>query len=208
MEIPKKSAMNKVYINSFYPLCYNKRGINAIKHYNLSPYIDGSCRREPDFEHQLPCITGLCRPGFAEKLKEKDTVIYLTNKKGIGVRKIVAILEVIIVCANHQEAAKYYEQQNWSLPNNLMVENNLPNPLEKTHFSRSPNIGERDFWYKERAWAPNSSKVAICKVLYLNTENPISFPKYISKRKLTAQNPPVLMPEEYEKLYQYMNLNI
>ncbi|WP_144894303.1 hypothetical protein [Flavobacterium tiangeerense] len=55
----------KKYLNSFYPLCCNSKGIKAIKMFGLPKYTDGSCRSEPDFENEFPCITGLCRLGFA-----------------------------------------------------------------------------------------------------------------------------------------------
>lgn len=56
-------------------------GVKAIDKYNLPAFIDGSCRREPDFENYNPSITALCRQNqFAPKLLANDIIVYITVK--------------------------------------------------------------------------------------------------------------------------------
>ena len=53
--------MNSHYLCSFTPLGVNKRGRAAADVAGLPWFIDGSCRREPDFENSRPSISALCR---------------------------------------------------------------------------------------------------------------------------------------------------
>jgi len=39
-----------IYMSSFCPLICTDAGKQAAGKYKLPPFIDGSCRREPDFE--------------------------------------------------------------------------------------------------------------------------------------------------------------
>jgi hypothetical protein len=165
-----------IYLCSFYPLCCTKEGQTAIQKFRLPPFIDGSCRREPDLTNSFPAITGLCRPGFAKKLENGDIVIYISNKKGVGSRRIIAVLEVIIDnCTYHQKAADWYIRRNCELPNNLMVKETNPIDINKTHRMGSwdscvkgaKKLEEWNKFYIERA--ENKPKVAICKILYKET---------------------------------------
>lgn len=207
--------MNKVYLTSFYPLSSTKFGKNAVRQLGLKPYVDGSCRREPDFEHEQPCITGLCRPKFARKLRKSDLIIYVTNKKGIGSRKLVAILQVIEVLKNQEQAFSFYREQQMAPPNNLMVRDNPPKPLKETHYSPGKEIKNRfntndsrnlNIWdaiYNDRAL--KNPEVAICKVIYMNLINPPYLPE-IGKRPLVTQNPPILEKEEIESFFSIQEL--
>lgn len=207
--------LNKVYLTSFYPLSSTGFGKNAVRQLGLKPYVDGSCRREPDFEHEQPCITGLCRPKFAEKLKENDLIIYVTNKKGIGSRKLIAILQVIKAVKNQEQALSFYREQKMVLPNNLMVRDNPPKPLKETHYSPGKEIKDRfnandsrnlNIWdgvYNDRA--AKNPEVAICKVIYLNLIHPFDFPE-IGRRPLVAQTPPILNKEEIESFFSIREL--
>src|SRR5258706_14555814 len=114
------SSMN-IYLTSFYPLCCTAHGRNAVSTFSLAPFIDGSCRREPDFQHSYPAITVLCRPRFSKNLEEGDLVIYLTNKYGVGGKSLVAILKVKKTIPNgHEQAALWYHREgHTSIPNNL-----------------------------------------------------------------------------------------
>jgi hypothetical protein len=68
-----------VYLNTFHPLAGRPAGRRAIAQHGLPPFIDGSCRREPDFESAFPSISAVCRGRmFAPRLKKGDRVIYLT----------------------------------------------------------------------------------------------------------------------------------
>ena len=50
-------SVAKAYLVSYRPLSYNAYGRAAVYKYDLPPFIDGSCRREPDFESPFPSIT-------------------------------------------------------------------------------------------------------------------------------------------------------
>lgn len=198
----------KTYLSSFYPLSANNAGTLAAAQFNIPKFVDGSCRREPDFEHELPCITGLCRPNFVQKLEVGDRIIYVTNKKGIGSRRIVAVLEVEQLFVNHEEAAQWYEINKFTLPNNLMVEGNAPKPIEQTHRAfPTPELHDTIKWdcdYKNR-----SIKVGIvaqCKVLYKELHNPIELTLPLNFRKLTAQTPPILHANEVKYILNEVNL--
>lgn len=51
------SEFGKFRLNSYTPLCINKMGCIAIEKYDFPPYIDSSCRREPDFQNKYPSIS-------------------------------------------------------------------------------------------------------------------------------------------------------
>jgi hypothetical protein len=174
----------RIYLTSFSPLCSTDKGLKAISKYDFPSYIDGSCRREPDFQNKYPAITGLCRPEFAKKLEEGYIVIYSTNKRGVGKRMIVAVLEVINMKSNHEAAASWYKEKGVDLPNNLMVDGTTYYPLDQTH--ELGKWGDEDSWglngvdiegwnqqYIDRAKA--EPKVAICRPLFLQLSNPIIF---------------------------------
>lgn len=208
-----------IYLTSYYPLCCNKKGKKALeKNKDLKPYIDGSCRREPDFENKEPCITGLCRPGFAQKLSEGDLVIYVTNKRGIKSRKIVAIVEVIKIFDNHNAAARWYINHKKTIPNNIMVKETMPFGLDKTHqkfgwdgwLEKISTLKDWDNGYKERAERPGNTKVAKCKFIFKKLEKPIDLNQnewnYISHRSLCTQNPPILKIDEWQRLKEKANI--
>jgi len=72
--------MRKIRLVTYIPLCYSMYGMKAIEEYGLKPFIDASCRREPDFESNFPSITALCRKNkLAPQLKVGDIVVYLTK---------------------------------------------------------------------------------------------------------------------------------
>lgn len=200
------------YLNSFYPLSSTRTGRKAVAKYQLPPYIDGSCRREPDFENDFPCITSLCRPGFAEKLKEGDIVIYATNKKGVGARKIVAELKVIKIFENHEEAGNWFRNKKTPIPNNLMVSETRPLDLDKTHqkmgwdeWVKSNNSLEQ--WNEEYIQrSKTKQKVAQCEIIYRNIDKPSKLDeRKLVNRKLVAQNPPILSEEEYQIIKDIIN---
>jgi len=201
----------RTYLNSFYPLCCNKLGLIAIKDYGFAKYIDGSCRREPDFENEFPCITGLCRPGFAEKLNFKDTIVYVTNEKGIGSRKIIAVLEVVGIFENHKQAADWYIKENRCIPNNIISNETIPFDLDKTHrihgfnnINENEIISKWDIIYKLRS--KNKSRVAQCKIIYKELNFPTVLDKSKFERKLIAQNPPILKNNEWEIIKELIKL--
>ncbi len=64
-----------ICLNTYEPLVFTGAGRKAWKNYGFPPFIDSSCRREPDFESEYPSITALYRKDkFAPKRKEGDIV--------------------------------------------------------------------------------------------------------------------------------------
>jgi len=126
------------YLNSFRPLCHTKTGRLAIERYGLPPFIDSSCRREPDFQATFPSITALCRGKmFAPRLREGDAVAYLTVKSRYPPEpfhhwRLVALLRVIRRFDSHRDAAGWYRGQSVPLPSNCLVEGNDCLPYELT----------------------------------------------------------------------------
>ena len=116
----------------------SRQGEAAAQKHNLPRYIDGSCRREPDFEAAYPALSALCRGGiFVPKLKEGDVVVYLTKKGRYENlpphRRLVASVTIYKKFTSHHDAAAWYNAQNADLPKNCLVENNAPVAWEKTH---------------------------------------------------------------------------
>jgi hypothetical protein len=132
------------FYNSFRPLLNTSAGRAAVHRFELAPYIDGSCRREPDFESEFPSISGLCRKDkFAPRLHVGDTTIYVTTKGGWG-RRLVAVLRVRERFESHDEAAAWYRELGLPLPSNCWVDGNPPIPYEQTvQDSSLPSVRER-----------------------------------------------------------------
>lgn len=204
--------MSKKYLSSFYPLNSTSAGKKAVAKCKLPPFIDGSCRREPDFENEFPCITGLCRPGFAEKLNIEDVIVYVTNKKGIGSRKVIAVLGVIKVFANHREAADWYIKKNKSIPNNIMVDETKPFDLDNTHkkmgweawITSANSLQKWNEGYEDRA--SKYPKVVQCTILYRELNTPIALDQTKFRRKLIAQNPPILFDKDWETIKELIQI--
>jgi len=142
-----------IKLNSFRPLCWTNYGNNAIDKYGLPPFIDGSCRREPDFQNPFPSISALCRQGkFAPHLKTNDIVVYMT----VGGRQLpykfghhlVAILQVEEVFNSHKVGGEYYNNCSLPIPSNCMIDGNSPCEFEKT-FGNFENFSKyREFTRK------------------------------------------------------------
>lgn len=128
----------RIYLNSYKPLVSRKSGLDASIAYDIPPFVDASCRREPDFESFHPSISALCRGQlFAPRVNEGDIVVYITTKgnhlrSGERHWRLVAILQVLKRFATHEEAAAWYEAQNLPLPTNCLVPGNPPLPLNVT----------------------------------------------------------------------------
>jgi hypothetical protein len=60
---------------SFRPISLTAAGRRAVRERGYAPFIDGSCRREPDFEARFPAITALCRPTFAPRVIVNDLCV-------------------------------------------------------------------------------------------------------------------------------------
>jgi hypothetical protein len=138
-----------IYLAKYRPLNSTPEGQRAVARFNLSPYVDGSCRREPDFECKFPSITALCREDlFAPHLKEGDEVVYITTKYFYGWAfrhwRIVARLKVLKRFDSHLAAAAWYRSKIGKVPSNCMVPGNPPLPLNQTSrgaSNRAPGCG-------------------------------------------------------------------
>lgn len=213
-----------VYINSFIPLAFNKAGRIAAKTYNLPLYIDGSCRREPDFQNERPAITQLCRPQkLVPRLKIHDLVIYITKKGRYGTKqahwKFICILEVIDIQPDHNTAMTFYITNKFPVSQNIMCPLTTPYPLDMTHglcgFSHSGLTPPTIILIWNRLYQSRANiyrQVAISRIwnnqIYLN--NPIVIDhasmKRIFERIPGTQNPPSLTDIEWDNFKKEMNI--
>ncbi len=126
------------YLVTFRPLCVNGRGRSAIRAHGFPPFIDASCRREPDLQSRFPSITSICRTShFAPRLRTGDRVAYMTViGKWLADRtlhwRLVALLEVERILPTHQDADTWYRSQGEAPPSNCLVPTNPPLPLDQT----------------------------------------------------------------------------
>lgn len=148
--------MRKIKLVTYKPLCSNIFGINAIKSFGLNPYIDSSCRREPDLELSNPSISGLCRKNkLAPQLKLDDIIIYLTLPPKYKVAQkylnqdtynLTAILKVINVFPNHISASKWYETNCLPIPSNCMIKGNPPKDFNLTGSNYNSQKKMKDYF--------------------------------------------------------------
>ena len=194
----------------------NPRGKSAIQKYGFPPYVDDSIRREPDFESQFPSITAICRAGkFAPRLKESDTVVYITVKgKYPGYRdrhwRLTAILKVIKRFKSHQHAAKWYRKQGVEVPSNCIVKGNSALSLDQT--SNRDNRGSVKRWdavYRMRTI--KTPEFLACKAVFLKLNNPPVVTEemmcYAFGRVRRTQNPPAITEEEYQRFTSIVGIS-
>jgi len=208
------------YLNQFRPLAQTPNGRAAIDKHHLSPFIDASCRREPDLESEFPSISALCRAGhFAPRLKKGDIVAYITRElvfpmRSPRARRLVAVLvvhqswrtdEKIGGTKAHELAAQWYENGKLPLPSNCMVPSNRPVPLTKTDRYKC-TVGEWDEIYLRRA--QNHGVFHACEKIFCDVDNP---PKLTNSqledwfgRVPGTQNPPALPVQDFAKLLRWL----
>jgi hypothetical protein len=198
--------MSRYFLNTFKPLCLTAMGRQAAQRHGLPPFIDSSCRREPDLEHPAyPSISALCRlKKFAPRLHPGDRVIYLTCKAPYGGQashwRLVAVLQVEHRFDSHKEAAEWYRAQGLVLPSNCWVPDNPPMPYEKTC-----QVKPYDQWDREyRARARVCGVFLACTALYANYEAPPSVVEddllAVFGRIPGTQNPPEITAQQYQAL--------
>lgn len=165
-----------IFLNSYRPICLSKQGKSAIINYNLPKYIDGSVRREPDFESDYVGISATCRgKKFAPRLHENDIIVYITKKERYNKTltkshwMLTSILEVIHRFETHQEAANWYMQNNFKIPSNCMIGQPYI-PFEQTAMSKADAIFAESV-YKDRV--KKNPNYLICKPIYKELNNPI-----------------------------------
>lgn len=207
-----------VFLNSYYPLCTTKKGRDSAIKYKIAPFLDGSCRREPDFIKDKPAITGLCRTNkLLPRLSKGDLVIYLTNKRKYynsePKRFYVGILQVENILSSHKDAMAWYNKNSFHISQNIICENTKPLRSEYTHRfidkSFKENNGEANIRRWNGFYKGRSIKfplVAQCKIWKKQME--LVNPKHISdeemykvfkRERVGTQNPPKLKKEEWER---------
>ncbi len=140
---------NRCYLASYRPLVHTAAGRDAVRRFGLPPFIDGSCRREPDFESVYPSITSTCRAGnFAPRLAEGDRIAYVTVKGSYsGLReshwRVVALLRVLRRFESHADAASWYATRGQPPPSNCLVARNLPKRFEFTNQNPPAEVRRR-----------------------------------------------------------------
>lgn len=230
-----KKYIKTIRLNSFHPLCETKIGQNAIANYNFPPFIDASCRREPDFENSFPSITALCRQEkFAPQLYPNDIVVYMTVKgkwfTDFDHHRIIAILEVIDRKETHLQAKSWYTSKGLTIPANCMVGDNPPHPFLETagryenqkdiknFLTYSPEkqnvIGDRivklwdnEYLQKSKKWGT----FIITKPIYINLTNPPIFTDQdihnIFNKKINTRTPKKLTPIEFKEVAKFAQIN-
>ena len=153
----------RCFLATFRPLIYSSGGRDAARRSGLPPFIDGSCRREPDLESPFPSITATCRAGkFAPRLVVGDRVAYLTVKGQYLEQRqphwrLVAVLRVVRRFDSHPQAAAWYAGQALPLRSNCLVEGNAPKTFELTNGTPPADVrarlaGEADSQKAIRLW--------------------------------------------------------
>lgn len=129
--------MSSYFLCSFRPICGNAAGRGAVARGGIPPFIDGSCRREPDFQSNAPSISALCRSTkFAPRLWPGDSVAYITNQGLYGGElgwALVSLLSVVKRFESHEAAADWYRKSGFGVPSNCIVPDNPPQPYHLTN---------------------------------------------------------------------------
>ena len=209
----------KYILTCYIPLCTSKYGRCASEKFKISPYVDASCCREPDFELDNPSITSLCHGDLVNRLEKCYTneggviITYLTKKgtyeKGERHYRLAASLELIKICKDHDEAADWYKSKKSRLPYNCMITGNDFLPEEKTAkiyrkkaWPFAENYKEAIKRYKDKA--KKKPLFVITKKIFCNLQNPpIITDKQILKifnRNIGLQGSPYIEEAEYKKL--------
>lgn len=206
------------FLNSYKPLCYSKEGRKSVKDFSFPPFIDASCRREPDFQSKYPSITALCRiEKFVSRLNVGDSVVYMAVKgtykpETFSHWRLTSILKVLHRFKSHKEAADWYKQNALTLPSNCIVPENPCLPYEMTggapkELMNIPDIEERlrkwDLEYKRRMRI--CGIFVVCQAEFLELQNP---PTLTSERLYEifgkipgTQNPKQITEEQFIALH-------
>jgi hypothetical protein len=191
--------MRRIYLTTFRPLRRTAAGRRAIAKCDLPPFVDDSCRREPDFQSRFPSISALCRGTlFAPKLRIDDVAVYMTKK--IGGRWLPAILQVIERFETHEDAAEWYAGRGLPTPSNCMVAGNPPIPIDQT--SQAEPLEKWDAGYRWRARKTGTFLATM--PLFLELRDPPSLPEELLIRIFGqipgTQNPRRISERELQEL--------
>jgi hypothetical protein len=197
------------FLCSYRPLVESMLGQRTVNQLGLPPFVDASCRREPDFESKFPSISALCRCGhFAPRLRVGDTVVYITRKARYfnaaeSHWRLVAILKVLVSFETHSAAADWYRVQGQPLPSNCMVSGNPPLALEMTDCFYN-DLRRWDAVYRLRAktWGV----FHVCEPPFLKLHHPPAITEAMMRnifgRIPGTRNPPAITDAEFAKLRQ------
>jgi hypothetical protein len=200
--------MSAFYLNSYRPLAHNRLGQEACRRFGHPPFVDASCRREPDFESPFPSITAICRArNFAPRLWPGDKIIYVTNKGSItrDRRHIVAVLEVRERFETHQAASLWYSSRRLMLPSNCLVRGNPPLDVDHTDggLPRHNDVRRWDAKYQLRV--RRTGVFLVCSPLQpieLHDPTPVTDDELISVfgRVPPLRTPPPITQRQFEML--------
>lgn len=212
------------FVNSYRPLAFTRKGRISSESKTIPPFVDGSIRREPDFENQFPSISCLCRTDkFAPRLRVEDIVAYMTVKgrydSGDAHRRLTAVLQVSEIFPTHRNAADWYRQKNVSLPNNCLVPGNRPKPLNESHqHFRSGSCSSCTS--KARTWDLGYQKRArqypvfvVCRTLFvdLSWQAPVIEEQHLIRafgRVLPTRNPPTVTETNFRKFLTLLPVSV
>ena len=208
----------KSFLVTYRPLAVSNIGRNAAREHGLPPFVDGSCRREPDLQSSFPSISALCRTHvFAPRLSTGDEVVYITVLSNFGESgiephyRLVAHLAVTDVSDNHEEAASWYRARCIPVPSNCMITGSKPVPYEHTNgrndkgYRGQPAEAKLRWWDGEyRSRSRKTGTLVHCKRLHLSLYNPGRIyrqdMKDIFGRVPGTRNPPALPIEQVRAL--------
>lgn len=200
------------FLNSYDPLIGCSERTATIADRNIPPYVDRSCRREPDLESAFPSITALCRASlFVSRISKGDFIIYRTNKgkyENVRLRhwRIVALLEAIEVLASHDAAAEWYAQRRLPIPTNCMIRGNHPKPFEESFPRKStPPVTTLRAWdgqYLKRA--RQCGIFVVCKPVFLDIRTPPVWTDAdedeVFRQRVGTRNPPAISMEQLQAI--------
>ena len=225
-----------IKINSYKPLCHRKLGVLAIEKYGFLPFIDASCRREPDLENPFPSISALCRQGnFAPHLRKHDIIVYMTTGGKFAPYKmghhLIAILQVQEIYETHELGKDGYINAKLPIPNNCMVKETQPFDFDKTaggnmkasiiekFLSLSSEAKERANKELIKDWNNDYLQRSLdyqCFVkttsLYVNLQTPTHLLKsdfeYIFGKLPNTRNPNIISENSFVKLAKIAGLDV
>jgi hypothetical protein len=173
------------FLVTYRPLAVSARGRLVANMFALPPFIDASCRREPDFQMPYPSISAICRvKQFAPRLKVDDEILYLTVKSTFGQPtephyRAVAHLKVKKLFPTHSAAADWYRKQGCSVPSNCLITGNPPISYELTGATLGGKASACATAASLRAWDDmyhqRARKVSVflaCEPLWLELHQP------------------------------------
>ena len=173
------------FLVTYRPLAVSAHGRRVASSFSLPPFIDASCRREPDLESRYPSISALCRVNqFAPRLHNGDEILYITVKSAFGQStephyRAVAHLQVRTRFPSHTAAADWYKNQGCPTPSNCMISSNPPVPYNQTGANPGRNASACSTAANLRAWdrtyrqrSQNVGVFLACEPLWLELHHP------------------------------------